>query len=216
MADDIYNYFLQNNPHKPVDNGPSVRSRSYSGRASQPSYPRRDVYAQDDANSYNFTSVALDRVLYEDEDNVVSDNYSAAYNTMKKASVKPRQSAPKKRASVIKVTLIAVSGLLMISTVLYGKVQTNRMYRQISDKNAAYEDVQSENVRLKSELEGKMTLKNVEDYAVNVLGLQKLDNSQIKYVQTQTDDKVEILEEDKGILAAVKEKFSAIIEYIFG
>ena len=40
-------------------------------------------------------------------------------------------------------------------------------------QNQKLEVVQSENVRLKSELESKMTLKNVEDYAVNVLGLQK-------------------------------------------
>ena len=59
-------------------------------------------------------------------------------------------------------------------------------------------------------------MKNVEDYAVNVLGLQKLDNSQIKYVQTQTDDIVEIPEESKSIFVRAKEKVESILEYIFG
>ena len=67
-----------------------------------------------------------------------------------------------------------------------------------------------------TELESKMTLKNVEDYAVNVLGLQKLDNSQIKYVQTQTDDIIEIPEENKNIFVRAKEKINSFLEYIFG
>ena len=61
-----------------------------------------------------------------------------------------------------------------------------------------------------------MTLKNVEEYAVKVLGLQKLNNSQIKYVETQTDDVVEIPEEEKNIFVKVKDKFDKLVEYIFG
>ena len=51
---------------------------------------------------------------------------------------------------------------------------------------------------------------------VNVLGLQKLDNSQIKYVQTQTDDIIEIPEENKNIFVRAKEKINSFLEYIFG
>ena len=90
------------------------------------------------------------------------------------------------------------------------------MYRKISSANQNLESMQSENVRLQSELESKMTLKNVEEYAVKVLGLQKLNNSQIKYVETQTDDVVEIPEEEKNIFVKVKDKFDKLVEYIFG
>lgn len=123
---------------------------------------------------------------------------------------------PPKRGSASKVFFLALSAFLVCFCVIYGRVETNRMYHQISEKNTLLESVQSENVRLKSELESKMTLKNVEDYAVNVLGLQKLDNSQINYVQTQTDDIIEIPEENKNIITKVKEKISGFVEYIFG
>ncbi|MBQ8435697.1 MAG: hypothetical protein IJX24_06795, partial [Oscillospiraceae bacterium] len=69
---------------------------------------------------------------------------------------------------------------------------------------------------MKSELEGKMTLKNVEEYAEKVLGLQKLDNSQINYVETQTDDIIEIPDEDKNLFTKIIEKFNGFVEYIFG
>ena len=123
---------------------------------------------------------------------------------------------PPKRGSASKVFIAALSALLVFFCVIYGRVETNRMYQQIAAQNQKLEVVQSENVRLKSELESKMTLKNVEDYAVNVLGLQKLDNSQIKYVQTQTDDIIEIPEENKNIFVRAKEKINSFLEYIFG
>lgn len=123
---------------------------------------------------------------------------------------------PPKRGSAPKVFIAALSALLVFFCVIYGRVETNRMYQQISAQNQKLESIQSENVRLKSELESKMTLKNVEDYAVNVLGLQKLDNSQIKYVQTQTDDIIEIPEENKNMFMKAKEKIESFLEYIFG
>lgn len=123
---------------------------------------------------------------------------------------------PPKRGSASKVFLIALSAFSLAFIVLSSKVETNKMYRQISSANQNLESMQSENVRLQSELESKMTLKNVEEYAVKVLGLQKLNNSQIKYVETQTDDVVEIPEEEKNIFVKVKDKFDKLVEYIFG
>ena len=186
-----YDYFLQNNPHRQEH--------------SRQNYHQNDRYSElESPESYNVYSVAPKRFSYDRE----AAALPAPQITMKKT--------PPKRGSVVKVALIALSGLLMISTVLYGKVQTNRMYRHISNENSAFELAQSENLRLKSELEGKMTLKNVEEYAEKVLGLRKLDNSQIKYVQTQTDDTVEILEENKSLPEKIKEKLSGFVEYIFG
>lgn len=123
---------------------------------------------------------------------------------------------PPKRGSVVKILFGAGSALLILFSFIYGKVETDKMSRQISDANTKYENVRSENVRLQSELESKMTLKNIEEYAVSVLGLRKLDNSQIEYVQTQTDDVVEIPEEEKSIFVKIKNKIDEIVEYIFG
>lgn len=123
---------------------------------------------------------------------------------------------PPKRGSVVKLFFAALLALLVFFLVIYGRVETNRMYRQISEQNKLLEIAQSENVRMKSELEGRMTLKNVEEYAENVLGLQKLDNSQIKYVETQTDDIVEIPKENKNLFTKIVDKFEGFMEYIFG
>ncbi len=123
---------------------------------------------------------------------------------------------PPKRGSVVKLFFAALVALSVLFLVIYGRVETNRMYHQISAQNELLEIAQSENVRMKSELEGRMTLKNVEEYAEQVLGLQKLDNSQIKYVETQTDDIVEIPDESKNIFTKIVDKFEGFMEYIFG
>ena len=166
-----YDYFLQNNPHKPENNKP--------------------------------VSNAEKRIPAEEPETVRVPNIAMKVT-------------PPKRGSASKVFIAALSALLVFFCVIYGRVETNRMYQQIAAQNQKLEVVQSENVLLKSELESKMTLKNVEDYAVYVLGLQKLDNSQIKYVQTQTDDIIEIPEENKNIFVRAKEKINSFLEYIFG
>ena len=61
-----------------------------------------------------------------------------------------------------------------------------------------------------------MSLKNVEDYAENVLGLEKLDKSQIEYIQIQTNDIVEIPEEEENIFIKIKNTFKDFMEYMFG
>ena len=181
-------------------------------------------YESFEVNSYNLTSAAPEPSYdpYDDEPDWKPEP--------KPPVPRPRQPRPQRlyapdtamkrtppsRASVIKIIFIALSALALLFTLLYGNVQTNKLYRQIADKNAVYDEAKSENARLKSELEGRMTLKNVQDYAERVLKLQKLDNSQIKYVQTQKDDTVEIVEEDTGFFGSIKRKFLDVVEYIFG
>lgn len=160
-------------------------------------------------NNYNYTNTAAKSDERSEHIPVKTPETVRASNiTMKKS--------PEKRGSAIKVFFAALLILAMIFTVLYGNVETNRMYRQISDQNTLLANAQSENVRLNSELEGKMTLKNVEEYAEKVLGLKKLDGSQIRYVKTQTDDIIEIPEEDTNLFTKIKNKFEGLVEYIFG
>ncbi len=134
----------------------------------------------------------------------------------RRASNITMRKTPPKRGSASKVLLIACSVFAICFVVISGKVETSKIYRQISSAEQNLESVQSENVRLQSELEGKMTLKNVEEYASEVLGLQKLNNTQIEYVETQTDDVVVIPEEEKNIFVRIKDGFDKFVEYIFG
>ena len=177
MAGDnsAYDFFLQDNPHKP---------------------------------GYNTTEQEMQRKPEKEYQHAEPEHEYVPDISMKKFT-------PKK-GSVFKIFVAAVAAMSVVFCVLYAKVEYSKVYNQISEENQKLEIIQSENVRLKSELESRMTLKNVEEYASKVLGLQKLDNSQIEYVQTQTDDVVEIPEEEKNVFVKIKDGFNRFIEYIFG
>ena len=62
-----------------------------------------------------------------------------------------------------------------------------------------------------------MNLGEVEEYAANELGMVKIDNSQIEYVELTNPDSVTVA--DSGIsldtlFAGLARSFSAIVEYI--
>ena len=90
------------------------------------------------------------------------------------------------------------------------------MYNKVATLNNELELTKAENVRLQSELDSQVSAKNVEDYAENVLGMQKIDSSQIKYIKIQTGDVVSIPAQEKGIAAKIKAFFDRCVEYFRG
>jgi hypothetical protein len=109
---------------------------------------------------------------------------------------------------------IVITALLFI--MIYGKVQVSALYTAISSEKEVVDILESENVRMQSEIESNMSLKNIETYAENVLGLKKLDKSQIVYIQIQNEDVVQVVETQDNIFVNIKEKFNDIVEYLFG
>ncbi|MBE6839133.1 MAG: hypothetical protein E7507_06300 [Ruminococcus sp.] len=119
-------------------------------------------------------------------------------------------------ASTLKLLLYIVAAGVMLCAFLYGKAEETSLQAQIAAKNKEIDIVYSENVRMYTELEGRTSISKVEDYAENVLGLQKLDKSQIEYVQLNTDNVVEINESESNIFVTIKNKFYEILEYLEG
>ncbi|HBT64828.1 MAG TPA: hypothetical protein DEB10_09245 [Ruminococcaceae bacterium] len=50
-------------------------------------------------------------------------------------------------------------------------------------------ELQSEKIRLTDQLASKTSTKSVEEYAYNVLGMQKIESSQIEYIESENGDK---------------------------
>lgn len=162
------------------------------------------------------------------EDNTVKkldDDYAAETaenNEKSKTSKKQKKPAINMSNTETKIgsvlTIIAVSALavVMLGAVIYSFDRRNTMYNKVSELNHELNLAEAENVRLQSELDSKMSAKNVEDYAENVLGMQKIDSSQIQYIEIQTDDVVNIPQQDESLLAKIKRFFDACVEYFRG
>lgn len=118
--------------------------------------------------------------------------------------------------SAISIFLVGVLAAAMLGTVIYTLDKRNNLYNKISEQNIKLTELEAENVRLQSERDSNMTLKNVEDYAENVLGMQKLDKSQIEYIQIQTDDVINIPAAEENIWIKIKNMFKSCVEYLRG
>lgn len=166
------------------------------------------------------------------DDNTIrklDDDYSeeTAGNTEPSVSGK-KQKNPKKKpdinvssteaksGSVFSIIVSAVLAVLIFGAIIYSFDKRNTLYNRVSALNNELNIAEAENVRLQSELDSKMSAKNVEDYAENVLGMQKIDSSQIQYIEIQTDDVVNIPAQDESFLAKMKSFFDACVEYFRG
>ncbi len=120
-------------------------------------------------------------------------------------------------ASMPKAIILGICAMGLVGAVIYGRVQTNEIYSQISKAQAKYKDCCAKNVSMRSEMEGKMTVKNVAEYAEKVLELKQLDpESQIQYIQLQTEDDVVIAEADEGFFVKIRGQLIHFWEFIKG
>ena len=111
-------------------------------------------------------------------------------------------------AKIISISLLL---LTMLSTLLYGRLKVDELDRQISSKQSQITAAQSANVQLNMKLDSIISLKNVEQYAQTNLGMVKMENHQIEYIDLSGEDKVEVSGDktnSKSLMAKVMEYLS--------
>lgn len=105
--------------------------------------------------------------------------------------------------------IISVATLL---TLIIAVIATNAAITTTSTQIADIEDeivlLESEKSYLEFTLESRMTLDQIESYAENQLGMVKMDNSQKKYVELESENKIEVSQ------SPVKEKLDEAIQPI--
>lgn len=136
---------------------------------------------------------------------VVVSTSSAAPKIDKKIQTKPRLELVKKpkktKAQLIKeqqtatkkaqkILAIALAILLFMAMVIYSRVQLDEINRDIGNVETKMELAQSDSIRLNNELNAVVSINNVEDFAVNTLGMVKVQDYQVVYVDLSTDDRI--------------------------
>lgn len=133
-----------------------------------------------------------------------------------KSKIVVRRAKPKPTASAPKILITAVMAVLVLSLVVYPKVQQAMVMSDINKLNDQVMILESENVRMQTAIESKSALKAVEDYAVDVLGMQKLDKSQIEYLSIENGNVIDIPEENENFFVKIKHSFEDFLEYLRG
>lgn len=90
----------------------------------------------------------------------------------------------------MKILAVCSVFFFFIALQIYSQVQVDELDRELDAVNAQIAVVDSENTRLSMELDSAISLEKVDDYAQNVLGMVKVENYQISYIDISGGDTV--------------------------
>ena len=104
------------------------------------------------------------------------------------AQVRQQTSADTKRA--IKVMFISIAILMFMAIAIYSRVQLDEINREIKSVEKKIELAESDSIKINNELNAIVSINNVEDYATNELGMVKVQDYQVVYVDLSAEDYV--------------------------
>lgn len=120
-----------------------------------------------------------------------------------------------KRNTTLRIIGLAAAALALMCSMIYGRVELSSLYTQQANMQTELAQLTNENISLESELASKTGLTKVEEYAEKELGLQKLDKSQIEYVEVEKETVAEVVDsDDVNMFVKIKRWFSGVLEYI--
>lgn len=123
--------------------------------------------------------------------------------------------AGNKRITTVGIISLALVALVIMCSMIYGQVELSSLYAQQSQMRNELALLNDENISLKSEIDSKTGLVKVEEYAEKELGLQKLDKSQIEYVEVEKETIAEVIDTDNtNVFVKITRWFSDVLEYI--
>lgn len=89
-----------------------------------------------------------------------------------------------------KIMAVACAVIMFMAMVIYSRVQLDEINREIKQVESAMKIAQSDTVRLNNSLNSVVSINKVEDYALNVLGMVKVQDYQVVYVDLSGEDSV--------------------------
>ena len=121
----------------------------------------------------------------------------AMKNDAKTVRDNQRRARRQSLANTVVYLLIALIALGMVGYFITCNVRLTEMNKALSDGQAQLNVLQSEQVRLKSELAGLTSAERINQYALDK-GMQPIDSNQIYYITAHEEDAVTLTDEQDG------------------
>ncbi len=102
--------------------------------------------------------------------------------------VRQQTAADTKRA--IKIMSIAIAILMFMAMAIYSRVQLDEINREIKNVEHDIELAESDAIKINNALNAIISINNVENYAANNLGMVKIQDYQVVYVDLSENDYV--------------------------
>ncbi len=131
-------------------------------------------------------------------------------------SIQGRKSE-KAKVPYIKYAVIAVCFFATLIAIIFLNMQSAELAAENSRLKTQMAELADEEKSLNAKREQMYNLEYVEDYAVNVLGMVKLDKTNISYVELSNEERVRIAEpeqNDSAVLSGISRTFNILLEYL--
>ncbi len=90
----------------------------------------------------------------------------------------------------LKIFVVAITLLVLFGAVLFSRITIAALEKDSVRIASRIKDAESENTRLVMQLNSSVSREKVDEYAVSVLGMQKVERYQIHYFENRDGDKV--------------------------
>ena len=122
----------------------------------------------------------------------------------------------RKKRNIFSIALFIICFALLITVNLYNDVSANELTREISKTKKNIEQIESEMIKVNVQLDTKTNLVNVEQRAINELGLLKIEKYQIEYINLPVENKIETIvkEKNNNFFSQIARGFSVILEFL--
>lgn len=142
-----------------------------------------------------------------------------AVNSEKKSDLHLAKPPKKRRRKSLRrnVILSVLAAAGVCAYILYCQMQLTHLTAEVSKQSDTLTEMQAENVSLTTKKMNSMDMDEVEQHAVDDLGMVKMDNSQIEYVELSRPDVVTVSGSGHSLSSAISgltEWFSSVVEYI--
>lgn len=117
-------------------------------------------------------------------------------STQKVKKTNNKKQAKKKMEAKIKAVVYLTIGFAILFAISYRNSLITESFNQKEELKQNLSAIEKENEQLKINIENSLNLNNVEQSAKEMLGMQKLDNSQKVYISLPKKDYIEPAAED--------------------
>lgn len=106
----------------------------------------------------------------------------------RKTAAQVRQQTAEDTKRVFKAMCVATAIFMFMALAIFSRVQLDEINREISAVENKMELAKSDAIKINNELNAIVSINNVENYAANQLGMVKVQDYQVVYVDLSAED----------------------------
>ncbi len=130
-------------------------------------------------------SVAYDLSRFEDKPRAVN------FETVKTQKTEKIMGLSPKKLLLVGLVIVAITFVM-----IYNRVMLTEITDEIAQANKTLSTLQGENALLEMEIAQKMSLDNIEEYAIANLNMGKVEQYQVESISLEASDEILVMKDD--------------------